>query len=1553
MRAVRPTAARVALVVFALAALIVPAAIASRDQRANARATTRPSVHIVHAERRFEARNRPAARARGAARRVAMRSGKRLRRVARQRHPRLSSLPQVRSLATATSRTYALPTGRYVTRISPVPVNFRDGHGAWRPIDNRLTPTSHGSYRNAANSFTATIPAKLGAQPVRFAAGGASLGFELAGAQGAGKVAGATASFGGALPGTDVEYLSTPTALKELVTLHGGDAPEQLAYDLHPGAGLTPRRAASGAVELVDSAGAVRLTIAAPYAYEAGHEADTTHPVATALSGGRLVLTPDRAWLRAELAAGKRVVVDPDVFPGTSGGKDCNLRQATPTTAFCAGNQTDNVGWSGTSDSRALMQFNVQASVPRDVEVLEAHFTANLFSKTTTTGKAVGLYQVTRPWTASATWNTTDGTTAWAAAGGDVASTPADQQTMGATTGTQSWYPTQLVQDWADGVKQNYGLELKDVTANTTNNVLSFRSTNYTTDTSVQPKLEVYWLPRYGSYPGSKFDSQRLTDHMGVGVNLANGNLLVKNSDLQVSGTKLGLTVDRFYNSLQAVTEAFGMDWQIGVGTDVQLYVDADGHSVYLDGPSGYHKTFVHNADGSFTGPGELPAKLKQVDSQTYKLTYDKNQVTYTFKGCGSGCAEWMTQETDQNNNSITFNYDNVMTDPAHLTSIVDTQGRTFTVTNNASGFISQISDPTGRTWSYGYDTSNNLTTYTDPAGGVTHYAYDGWSDPIQITTPAGRVTKIAYMNPAGSDFRAKSVTRVTNTSTGAGDTTSYQYISTPAAPCKSTDFNETIVTDPKGNKTTYCFDQKDRATNAFDAAGHQRSTGYDKNGNVVQFQSAVGSSLQATSTATYDSNNNLTSVTDPTSVKGTAAYTDTGHPYSPTQSTNGQGSTFNYSYYGTGATAPGQPFQVTDKNNVPIFTFTYNSNGTIATAKDRNNNVTTYTYDAKGNLTKKAPPTLAAGTGTQQQPITYVPDALSRVSSRTNGNGKKTTYTYDALDRVKKITYADGSSMTYTYDLDGNLTSRADSNVNAALGVGTSTVVYDAKNRVTKETLPSSQINTYAYDANDNLTSLTDASGTASYGYDSLNELITLADPGGSCTASPQVDCTHFGYDSAGHRTTTTYPNSVTLTQTPDVSGRPMTIKAQNGAGTVLTSFSYTYTGNKQKTSTDKDGNKTTYTYSTDGYDRLADAKTLNSAGTQTDDYAYGYDTVGNILTQTHNGSTTTYGYNADNEICWKASGSFTSPSCAAAPTGATTYSYDGAGNEVSNSAGASYLYNARNQATSITTPAYPTAVTQTYGGEGQADLTSSSPRTFQSNITGIGIQRGGQWGDADFVHEPNGKLFSTLEAGRRHYYLFDALGSVVGLANDTGGSGGYFAYDPLGNQTQQVGQNVENYFYYAGGLFTNGVYHFGERYYYHHDGGWTQPDVMAHPTDPIQNNPYTYASDDPINFADPSGMISIGVDVSIGGVDVGAEVDTSGHVGVHYGETSGTDPSAQIGVSSEDVETGNRAEIGSCYGYACASASVNDRGKGAGEFGVGIGGGAEVRAVHEERLN
>ena len=1350
------------------------------------------------------------------------------------------------ALRTETSRTFELPSGQLAAQVYATRVNFRGVGGEWQPIDNELVedPDERFALRNEANDYAAHLPANL-SDPVRFELDGHWAELRLVGASAEAASKGDTVTYDDALPGASVSLTATNGGLKENVVLSGADSQAEFRYRLAASEGLTAREDRSGGVALADGGGRPRIRLAAPFMTDAtgvDSHAVTMEVVSDAV-GQALVVRADRGWLSAPERKFP-VAIDPTWVAGPEA--DCGIVAGSSANQNFCSQGIDKVGYDGTKAYRALMRYDIEGVVPRDSQVTRAALVAHVASKTGATPVNVSAHRVTTAWTSGMTWNKRDGVNAWTSAGGDFDPQVEDTDHLG-SYGAPDYYKFErlqkLAQGWLEDPAGNRGVLLKAASEGTTNNVFSITSPRSNPDRA--PYLYVTYEPRVGAHRYYNIDSQRITDRMSLGVNVASGNLMLTERDVSIAGTGLDLALTRTYNSRLKQTFDLGDNWQVSAGARLSQLPDTGDLAVQL--PTGAVGFFRKLSNGTFVTPTGVDATMTAIGvGQGWRLRMHQSSEVLEFNQYGM-----LVKHTDRNGNHIDFSYD--ASDHDRLIEVVDTQGRELDIDHNGAGYISEISDPTGRTWQYGY-TGDLLTSYTNPGGEVTSYEYGAESRLTRVTTPDHREVVFGY---DGSD-RVNKVTRVTNFTNDTGPTTQYNYGAAITPTCAA-DQARTLRTDPRGKLTNYCSDDLLRVTKAIDAYGNARSTTYTANSDPST-ETAPGSSQK---TFGYDSLDNLTSVGEPAGEASAFEYNATGHPHLPSKQTSPQGTSSGFAYDTSGNTTTvtdgGSPTQVeaaleyNGQSGGQCPNDATTKPGTLRCAIDGKDNRTLYGYDDPGNLTSITPE-LPLGDTT----ITY--DGLSRVHTVEDGKGQVRIYTYDDLDRVVEIEYTGGPTIAFEYDPDGNRLGRLDS------VHGTSTWDYDALGRRIEDTLPPGTT-TYAWDASSNLTSLTDGGGTVSYRYDDVNRVKDLTEPGGSCV-SPVSLCTTFGYTNRDQRERTTYPNGVEQTVTFDSSDKPTRIRAIKGA-TVLTDFTYVYdeaSPGTRKTRlrqsvTDKDGNKTAYGY--DFLDRLTSAVERNSASTIIDNRAYTYDFASNRKSQTINGATTSYAYNAANQLCWTYNG-VSSAACGSPPGGATTYSYDANGNTTASSAGLAFSYNLRDQTTSFTPPG-GTATSFAYAGTGQSERTSIAG--LAQNNTLLGLSRRGT---TSWTRDPGGTLISQRASSTRHYYLNDSLGSVVGLTDSVGAMTRTYKYDPYGIVRSTTGSTANPFQYTGEHREAQGeLYKIGARYYQPGFGRWSQVDPFDQAGDIRDGNRYAYAAGDPVNLLDPTGT-SIWQDI----VDVGGAI-------------------------------------------------------------------------------
>ncbi|WP_235614641.1 RHS repeat-associated core domain-containing protein [Streptomyces ambofaciens] len=693
-----------------------------------------------------------------------------------------------------------------------------------------------------------------------------------------------------------------------------------------------------------------------------------------------------------------------------------------------------------------------------------------------------------------------------------------------------------------------------------------------------------------------------------------------------------------------------------------------------------------------------------------------------------------------------------------------------------------------------------------------------------KVTTPEGTVTLFTY----DSHNRVTSMQRATESASGGHTGPTWRYDYSAATP---SDAGTTTVTDPDGDETIYTHNADGEVTKVTDPLGHSRHATY-KNHLTQTAIDAMGTGTDGTggNTTTYgwDGRNNAVSQKLPLGATASVtAYQTVAGTDLPNDFTTADGRKDSFKY-----DANGNTMSVTTSGTAGgTREYTYNEatpkcggfEGQRCTAKDAGGKVTSFTYDDRGNLWKVKPPAPLGET-------TYTYDALGRVETVTDGRGIKTVYTYDNRDRVREVS-STNSTVTYTYDGDGNVKTRTDAS-------GTTTWEYDKLNREKRRTLQNGAQTAFAYTPGGDVDFYTDPTGKTDYTWDAAGRLDHLTAPDGKKT--------DFEYNNNDKRTKTVYPGGTTQAVTIDKNGRPEKIKTTSGTQTFIDlTYSYTSAGKdttKIRTRTDNlTQYKTTYTY--DSQDRLTYAQEADSAGARKASWLYCFDKAGNLTSRDGSKNTcpgaTTYTYNDASQLTGK-NGT------------ATGWSYDKLGNET---AAADTTPRTGESWTDYSQLAGITTGGKTYdlvhAGTTNAERTKLGSTWFHHTAFGLASTTTNSV-DTGFIREPAGTLNSMTTGGKSYYYLTDATGNVLGLADDTGKRTHTYAYGPTGLPRTTPSEAVPQPYRYAGAYADpTGLYKMGHRYYDPALGRFTQPDPSGQET-----NPYLFAAGDPINHFDPTGL-------------------------------------------------------------------------------------------------
>lgn len=539
-------------------------------------------------------------------------------------------------------------------------------------------------------------------------------------------------------------------------------------------------------------------------------------------------------------------------------------------------------------------------------------------------------------------------------------------------------------------------------------------------------------------------------------VNVRNGTLILRFSDIRIPYMGRSLRVARRYNSALKSVGCFGYGWRANFelqlkargpnridvfesngGRTVYRKSETDGgRSVYLS--STRRSRIVHD-------PGErVYVRLLSCD---YQEIFDENGR--------------LVGVSDVWGNSINVKYRN-----GRVSQISDGAGRSLVLKYTGSGLVSSVTDPAKRVFHYYYDVEKNLIRTEHPGGSQTAFTYDEQHRVVGIRYPAGGRTVIRYDQKSG---------RVIAES-GPGDKkTRLSYRIERKKPLKQV----TRVTDALGNRTEYLYEESPNGLSLTitDALGGKTVKVYDKVGNLVSVKDPNGGKTRFY--YYYDTSGFLTEITDAAGQTTAFAESHECGGVSSASTTYPDGNRISWTT---------DSVELTSEAIDPLGRMRIeklNERGRVSSIIDQSGKRINLKYDRYGNLTGII---TASGrkvdlehdilgkltrvnvAGEQTIKIDY--DEALRISSLQRPDGRKTRFFYDGGGRIAKIDKGEGIIVKFIRDESGQLTGKIDE-------AGSRTL--------------------FTYDAAGNCISMVDARGnrTAQY-YDSLNRLVKWVDRAG-----------------------------------------------------------------------------------------------------------------------------------------------------------------------------------------------------------------------------------------------------------------------------------------------------------------------------------------------------------------------------------------------------------------------------------------------------------------------
>ena len=744
---------------------------------------------------------------------------------------------------------------------------------------------------------------------------------------------------------------------------------------------------------------------------------------------------------------------------------------------------------------------------------------------------------------------------------------------------------------------------------------------------------------------------------------------------------------------------------------------------------------------------------------------------------------------------------------------------RKFTSDGKLGGWVT----PVGEELTFAYDDAGRLKTEVTPDG-TTTYEYDKLGRVASVTNSnSGLITQMHYDTPVGEDpdsdvadnLIGKLAARTVIVDENTSYTTSYTYYS---------DGRTKTVTDANNN------------------------------------------------TWFYEYNGTSTTITDPLGRKTTSVQTDQYLP-SETIYADGSSSKVEYLYDNNLQEATDYPTVVTDRGG-----------------NDRH-----FGYDEFGRLIS------ATDLGDTSYDYVYGESGLAAVQSPTGGN--ILAYTYDDDGNVTSVTYSDGGVKEYTYDDEGNVT-----RVTLPSGV-TIDYQYDSDGiEISRTSSIDGQVFT-SYDPDGRLLSIEDTAGTTEYVYDDstgefeginygsgANLRYEYDDFGRITQVSVQADVlsevysTSYEYDAVGNLTKVIDPNDGETVMVYDGVGRLTSRSLPNGV-----TSSYSYQSNtdwvEKITHTASDGTvlvSTEYvrgasgepvkiiresgSYTEVAYDsslRVIKEAYFDADGIETESIEYSYDADGNRLTVSDGDAEGSYSYDNIHQL-----------TDITTTTGTETYTYDEGGRMKSITRDGetwNLEYNTADLITLITDAEGNVVVEYEYDSAGRRIEANDAAGNRDYLVAPIGNT---DLESPHLVTDENGDLISAYvyggamplmrldENGNPIYYLTDAMGSVIGLADGSGIEVADFRYDSFGNLRSSTGIEGDRE-ELAGGDFrfqgqwlesTTDLYHFRARYYDPESGRFVSRDpVELIEYEPESSNPYQFVYNNPHIYSDPTGQITL----------------------------------------------------------------------------------------------
>jgi len=977
-------------------------------------------------------------------------------------------------------------------------------------------------------------------------------------------------------------------------------------------------------------------------------------------------------------------------------------------------------------------------------------------------------------------------------------------------------------------------------------------------------------------------------------------------------------------NNIQTTKDAFGNPTihEYDPKGNVIREINALGHETRLEYDNNNNVTKVIDSNNNiisytYDDRGNVlsrtaPHSPDNSNPEITRYTYNKfNQNTAVILPTGAvfnqnydGRGNLLSMTDGEGNIIQAFTYDY----RGNVTSETDPTGTSYYSDFDAFGNARRVEDSFGEVITSTYDKEGRITSFTDDEGTST-FEYDKSGREIRADYGDGIYVEYGYEG-AGGDWTVLDAPTIGHLERRFTDDGKLGGWLTPGGEELTFTYDEagrlkTEVT-PDGT-TTYEYDKLGRVkritnsnTDLITEMHYDQLVGDDPDpdvadnliGQLAARTVIVDENTSYTTSYTYhpdgktksmtDANGNTwfyeytttsTTVIDPLGRRTTSVQTD---QYLPSQTINPDGSSSRVEYLYSNNLLEGSdyPTRIIDRGGNDRH-FGYDELGRLISATDLGDTSYSYIYGDNGLASVQSP--------TVRNILSYTYNDSGEVTRITYSDGGVKEYSYNEENELERVTLPTGVTVDYEYDssgveisrtnsLDGEVISTYDEENGQLLSVedstGTTNYIYDElSNEFLGIDYPNGSSLRYEYDDFGRISSVrvqADAVSevyTTSYEYDAVGNLVKVIDPNSGETV--------MVYDALNRLTSRSLPNGVTSSYVYQENTdwiQKITHTATDG--TVLASSEYIRgaAGEPIKIIRE-DGSYVEVVY--DDSLRVVKETYFDSNDIEMDEIKYSYDADGNRLTVSGGSAEGTYIYDHIHQLI----GITTA-------TGDETYTYDAGGRIASITRDGSTWnleYNSADLITRITDAEGNVIVEYEYDSSGRRVGATDSTASRDYLVAPMGNS---DLESPHLVTDSNGDLISAYiyggamplmrldGSGNPVYYLTDAMGSVIGLADVSGIEVADFRYDSFGNLRSSTGVEGDRE-ELAGGDFRfqgqwlssrTDLYHFRARDYDPESGRFVSRDsVELIEYEPESSNPYQFVYNNPYVYSDPTGAVTL----------------------------------------------------------------------------------------------